>query len=147
MDRCFVIQPFDAGPFDKRFDDVLAPAITKTGLEPYRVDRDTGVTIPIDAIETGIREAAACVADITTDNPNVWFELGYALACRQPVVLICSTQRVTRFPFDIQHRHIITYKTDSPSDFDVLRVELATRLQAALAKEAQVLALAQATLW
>jgi hypothetical protein len=146
MDHCFVIQPFDGGAFDKRFDDVLVPAIKKAGLDAYRVDRDPSVTVPIDSIESGIREARACVADITSDNPNVWFELGYALASRQPVVLICSAQRATKFPFDIQHRHVITYKTDSTSDFDNLGAELTTRLQAALAKEARVESLAQATL-
>jgi hypothetical protein len=146
VDRCFVIQPFDGDAFDKRFDDVLIPAIEKADLEPYRVDRDPTVTVPIDAIETGIREAVACLADISTDNPNVWFELGYALACRKPVVLICSSLRTVRFPFDIQHRHVITYKTESTSDFDKLRAEIVDRLQAAVAKESRVQSLAQASL-
>jgi hypothetical protein len=106
MNRCFVIQPFDRGPFDKRFDDVLTPAIGDAGLEAYRVDRDPTVTIPIEAIEKEIREAAACLADVSTDNPNVWFELGFAFACGKPVVLICAASRSSRFAFDIQHRQI-----------------------------------------
>jgi hypothetical protein len=72
MQTCFVIQPFDAAKFDKRFDDVYKPAIKDAGLDAYRVDRDPGVEVPIDAIEEGIRTAAICLADITTDNPNVW---------------------------------------------------------------------------
>src|ERR1700737_279766 len=99
MIRCFVIQPFDSGPFDQRFDEVVAPAIRKAHLEPYRVDRDPAANVPIDPIEAGIREATACVADITTDNPNVWFELGFAFACERPVVIICAATRTTRFPF------------------------------------------------
>ena len=146
MDRCFVIQPFDRGAFDKRFDDVLTPAIEDADLEAYRVDRDPTVTVPIDAIESGIRNAAACLADVSTDNPNVWFELGYALACRKPVVLICSTLRGAKFPFDIQHRHVISYNTDSTSDFAKLRKDIAGRLRAALAKEARVQSLSQTTL-
>jgi hypothetical protein len=146
MSQCFVIQPFDGGAFDKRFDDVLLPAINDAGLSPYRVDRDPSVTVPIDAIEGGIRDAAACLVDITTNNPNVWFELGFALACKKPVVLICSAERQTRFPFDIQHRHIITYKTESTSDFEALRSDVAERLRAAMSKEAQVQTLAQSTL-
>src|SRR5688572_3287132 len=76
MSSCFVIQPFDAGRFDKRFEDVFSPAITESGLTPYRVDRDPSVSIPIDEIESGIRSCAVCLADVTLDNPNVWFELG-----------------------------------------------------------------------
>ena len=146
MNTCFVVQPFDRGPFDKRFDDVLKPAIIAADLKPYRVDRDPSVTVPIDSIESGIREAAACVVDISTDNPNVWFELGYALACGTPVVLNCSSERQLRFPFDIQHRHITTYRTESISDFEKLSSEVTERLRAALAKEIKVQSLSPSAL-
>ena len=74
MSRCFVIQPFDNGVFDRRFEDTFAPAIQAAGLEPYRVDRDPSAAVPIQNIEDGIRESAICLADISLDNPNVWFE-------------------------------------------------------------------------
>lgn len=143
MARCFVIQPFDGGPFDKRFDDILTPSIEAAGLEPYRVDRDPAAAVPIDAIESGIRDATACLADISTDNPNVWFELGYALACRRPLVLICSHERQARFPFDVQHRRIVRYKTESPSDFQELAEQVTSGLRALLAAEQEIVGLAQ----
>lgn len=34
-DFCFVIQPFDGGKFDKRYDDVYKPAIMAAGLDAY----------------------------------------------------------------------------------------------------------------
>jgi nucleoside 2-deoxyribosyltransferase len=135
MPTCFVIQPFDGGPFDKRFEDIVAPAIRAADLEPYRVDQDPGVTIPIEQIEEGIRSAAACVADITSPNPNVWYELGYAVAAGKPVLLMALDEPSKRFPFDIQHRHVIRYKTDSARDFKALATELTSRLRAVLAKE------------
>jgi len=144
--RCFVIQPFDGGEFDKRFDDVLIPAIGNAGLEAYRVDRDPAVSIPTDAIGSGIREALAVVADISTDNPNVWFELGYVLACRKPLVLLCSSARRSRFPFDVQHRHVIVYQTDSPRDFEALGEDVTNRLKAALEREESVQTLAASSL-
>lgn len=134
MGRCFVIQPFDRGKFDKRFEDVFAPAIKEVGLEPYRVDRDPGVTIPIDEIASQIAASEACLCDITTDNPNVWFELGYAIASQREVVLICADERKTNFPFDVQHRAIIKYSTESPSDFTRLRDHIQARLRAMLDK-------------
>jgi len=138
MDRCFVMQPFDSGPFDKRYDDVLSPAITDAGLEPYRVDRDPGVSIPIDDIEKGIRNSRICLADITDDNPNVWFELGFAIAIPKGVVLVCSADRTSRFPFDVQHRSIIKYETESPQDFDELQRKIAEHIRALLEKESQL---------
>lgn len=138
MPTCFVIQPFDRGAFDKRYDDTIAPAIQDAGLDPYRVDRDPAVAIPIDDIETGIRQAEACVADITLDNPNVWYELGYAMATGKAVVLIAREDQSRRWPFDIQHRHVVQYRTDSARDFEQLRHEIAVRLRSALGRRDQL---------
>lgn len=138
MDRCFVIQPFDGGKFDKRFDDVVKPAILEADLDPYRVDRDPNVSIPIDDIQTGIELSRVCLADITTDNPNVWFELGYAIASSREVVLICADERQSKFPFDVQHRSIIKYKSEAPRDFDQLSEAITTRLKAILQKDNQL---------
>lgn len=133
--KCFMIQPFDGGKFDKRFDDVFAPAVVAAGLEAYRVDRDSGVAVPIDNIERGIREAAACFVDVTVDNPNVWFELGYAIAAKKDLCLVCSKERTGTFPFDIQHRRIITYAPDSTRDFASLGAAITERLTAILKQQ------------
>lgn len=128
--RCFVIQPFDGGgPFDKRYDDVLVPAIRDASLAAYRVDRDPSVSIPIDEIEDGIRNAEVCLADISQDNPNVWFEVGFAIASRKPLCLICDTKK-DRFPFDVQHRSIIRYESDSLRDFTSMQDKITKKLVA-----------------
>jgi hypothetical protein len=145
MPRCFVIQPFDRGKFDKRYTDIFRPAIEEAGLEPYRVDQDPGTSIPIEDIEAGIRGAAICFADITTENPNVWFELGFAIAERKPIVLVCSDERTSRYPFDIQHRTVIPYKTESLQDYRNLSSEIRSRLVALMAKTSTLEAVAQAS--
>lgn len=132
MGTCFVVQPFDGGRFDKRYEDVFAPAIQAAGLEPYRVDRDPAVSVPIDDIQAGIEASDVVLADVTTDNPNVWFELGYAIAAQRDVVLVCSDEREMKFPFDVQHRNIVRYSTDSSSDFDSLRRNIESRIEATL---------------
>lgn len=134
MPTCFVMQPFDGGPFDRRYEEVFAPAIRAAGFDPYRVDQDPKVSIPIQDIETGIRDSRICLAEITLDNPNVWFELGYAIACGKEVVLVCSSQRTTKFPFDVQHRAIIKYTTESTSDFIELQKTITERIKAYVEK-------------
>ena len=133
MATCFIIQPFDKGPFDKRYTDTIEPAVKAAGLDPYRVDRDPSVQIPIEDIERGIRDASICLADITTDNPNVWFELGYAISSGKDTILICAETR-ERFPFDIQHRQVIKYKQDSQSDFQTLGSNITERIKALMKK-------------
>ena len=135
MPRCFVIQPFDGGErYDKRYADVFEPAIRNADLEPYRVDQDPSVSVPINDIERGIEHSGVCLVEISTDNPNVWFELGYAIASKRDVVLVCSDERKARFPFDVQHRNIIRYSTESSSDFETARLKITERLKAVLIK-------------
>lgn len=138
MNTCFVMQPFDGDVYDKRYEDVFAPGIKEAGLEPYRVDRDPGVSVPIDDIESGIRNALLCFAEITTDNPNVWFELGFAIAASKDVVLACSEERKSHFPFDVQHRSIIKYRTGAPQDFVELRNKISERISALLKKQEEI---------
>lgn len=134
MSRCFVIQPFDER-FTKRFHDIYKPAIAASSLEAYRVDYDPSVEIPIEAIEQGIRDSSIVLADITIDNPNVWYELGFAYALRRPVVMICSEERDSpRYPFDIQHRTIIRYQVQSMQDFTSLKEAISKKLDAILGK-------------
>ena len=133
MGTCFVIQPFDnGGSFDKRFDETLKPAIVETGLEAYRVDRDPKVNIVIESIEENIDNSEVVLADISEDKPNVWFELGLAMKSRKGVILICSVKRGDKFPFDVQHRKIIKYNTESQGDFDKLKTEIRDRIKSLL---------------
>ena len=97
MPTCFVIQPFNS-KFDKRYRDVYKPALEKAGLDPYRVDQDPSTEGVMDSIEQQIHDATICLADITTDNPNVWYELGYAFAARRSVVMVCSSERKANSP-------------------------------------------------
>jgi hypothetical protein len=58
MPGCSVIQSFDFGKLDKRFNDVYRPGLEDAGLEAYWVDRNPGVDIPIEDV---IRDAAVCL--------------------------------------------------------------------------------------
>ena len=129
---CFVLQPFDKGKFDRRYKEIIEPTIKECELIPYRVDEDCASIIPIESIHVKIRESSICIAEITTDNPNVWYELGYALALEKNVVMLCSEERTTQFPFDIRHRNILLYKTQTLSDYEELKNNLKNRIKAFL---------------
>lgn len=134
MGICFVIQPFDEGEFDARYDQILAPAIKNAGLTPYRVDRDPSAMVIIDKIEEQIEKSVLCLADISLPNPNVWHEIGYARGKNKDVVLVCSHD-VTTFPFDVSHIKIIRYKKGAPSDFEQYQNKITESIQALLKNE------------
>jgi hypothetical protein len=106
------MQPFDDGKYDKRYNDIFKPTIEKCGLEAYRIDKDLGVQIPIDDIDLHIQSSDLCLAEITENNPNVWFEIGLAIAYKKEIILVCSKEREGKYPFDIQHRSIISYESE-----------------------------------
>jgi hypothetical protein len=132
MEYCFVIQPFDK-KYDKRYFETFEPAIKNAGLNAYRVDNDQGVRIPIITIENKIKKSRICFAEITTNNPNVWYELGFANACNKDVVMVsCEEGRKKKYPFDIQHKHVIKYSANSKSDFQELETKITAKLKALL---------------
>src|SRR5690606_27405830 len=103
----------------------------KAGFEPYRVDRDPTASIPIDEIQRNIEDAIFVFSDVSEDNPNVWFEVGFAIAKGKEVCFVCARDRLTKdrkFPFDIQHRSIIVYDSVSRSDWDDLETRITERM-------------------
>lgn len=128
---CFVIQPFNE-IYNARYSDTYKPAIEASGLHSYRVDEDPSAKILIDTIHQKIKDSKICFADITEDNPNVWYELGYAFALGKDVVMICNKNRKTDFPFDIRHKSIIEYQTNSGKDFTDLENKITQKINAFL---------------
>jgi len=121
---CFVIQSFDGGKYDRRYMETIKPALLKAEVEPQRADEILGLNPIIDKIETAISSASVCIAEVSEDNPNVWLELGYALAMDRPTVILCDKSKRDKLPFDIQHRPIIFYRTDSRSGYEELEANI-----------------------
>lgn len=63
-------------------------------------------------IQDHIKTATICVADITTFNPNVMWEVGYANALDKPVIAIA--QSTEQLPFDIHYLTTLKYQIEEP---------------------------------
>jgi hypothetical protein len=111
-ETCFVMQPF-AAPYGDYYERIYRPAIEKTGLQPVRADAEIFATGKIiDQVWRGITSAKVLVAELTTKNPNVFYELGLAHALNKPVVLVSSNE--PDVPFDLQHIRVIYYDVTDP---------------------------------
>jgi hypothetical protein len=111
-DTCFVMQPF-ASPLGDYYEKIYKPAIEKAGLTPIRADTDIFATGKImDQVWTGINAAKVLVAELTSRNPNVFYELGLAHAMKKPVVLVSAKE--DDVPFDLQHIRVIYYDMADP---------------------------------
>lgn len=111
-DACFVMMPF-AAPHGEYYAQIYEPAIKKVGLKPIRADSSIfGAGKIMDQIWSGIHAARVLVAELTTKNPNVFYELGLAHAPKKPVVLVSSNE--DDVPFDLHHIRVIYYDVNDP---------------------------------
>ncbi|MCB1123222.1 MAG: hypothetical protein KJT03_16830, partial [Verrucomicrobiae bacterium] len=111
-DSCFVMMPF-ADPIGSYYEKIYEPAIKKAGLEPVRADNDIfGTGKIMDQIWSGINAARVLVAELTSRNPNVFYELGLAHALQKPVVLVAGAEEDV--PFDLKHIRVIYYNMTDP---------------------------------
>jgi tetratricopeptide (TPR) repeat protein len=84
-------QPID---FNRVYGDYIAPALEAAGLEAFRADKEVRAgDIRTDMFQE-LLVSDLVIADLTIDNPNVWYELGVRHALRARGVVLVSGGRV-----------------------------------------------------
>ena len=105
----FLIMPFDE-EFDNVYRHFMKPTLESVGFKVDRADDiQSQQSILRDVLER-IYESDLIIADLTTANPNVFYELGLAHAFRKPVILV--TQSIEEIPFDLTPYRLLEYSTD-----------------------------------
>ena len=114
--HAFVAMPFGTKPNDKGeqidfnrvFDELIKPALEEAGLEVLRADEEQRAgDIRLDMFQA-LLMADLVVADLSIDNPNVWYELGVRHALRARGVILVQGPRSTK-PFDIYTDRKLSY--------------------------------------
>jgi hypothetical protein len=102
---------FVAMPFAPDMDDVfhygIQGAVNAAGLLCERADLSSFTGDVIDWVKARISSASLVVADMSTANPNVYLEVGYAWGCQVPTVLI--SRSVEDLKFDVRGQRCIPY--------------------------------------
>jgi hypothetical protein len=104
--QAFVLMPFDP-EFQSIYADLIKPALEDVGYEVRRADSVIDQhNILRDVVEYIVR-ADLVIAELTSLNPNVMYELGIAHALAKPTVMLA--QRISDVPFDLRSYRIISY--------------------------------------
>jgi hypothetical protein len=139
---CFVLMPFGKKPtvggatvdFDAVYHDLIAPAVDAAGLQAIRADEEmTGGIIHKPMFERLILCEYA-VADLTTANANVFYELGVRHAVRPWSTALLFAQGSGQLPFDVAPLRALPYGLDAdgrPSNLAEAKAALAGRLEEA----------------
>lgn len=106
--EAFIVSQF-GGDYDILYSDVLEPVCEKLGYKPVRGDEIASCSMIINDIVNSIRSSAVVIADITPDNPNVFYEVGYAHALNKPTILLCEKSIRDKLPFDVSGFRTIFY--------------------------------------
>ncbi|MEM6845023.1 MAG: hypothetical protein AAF632_22610 [Bacteroidota bacterium] len=129
-DSCFVMMPFSE-PIGNYYSKIYKPAVQKAGLTPIRADTEIfGTGKIMDQIWKGINSAKVLVSELTTRNPNVFYELGLAHALNKPVILVSRNEEDV--PFDLQHIRVIYYDVNDPFWGEKLIDKIAENILSAL---------------
>lgn len=126
--NCFYLGPF-AEPFNTIYSDHVCGALSAVDMSVERADEIFSTDVVIEDVWRGINRATLIVADVTTKNPNVLYEVGIAHTVGKPVVLL--TQDMNDVPFDLRHRRCIVYEY-SPRGCQRLEEQLSATAKAVL---------------
>lgn len=116
----FVVMPFNS-EFNKIFSEVIRPVCEELGYEVNKADSIDSHRNILEDIVKGISDADLLIADLTTSNPNVFYEVGIAHGLGIPTYLI--TQDLEEVPFDLRAYEIMEYSTEF-TEIDKLEEEL-----------------------
>jgi len=120
----FVAMPFRDAELDALYHLNIVPAARRSGFNLVRVDEDAFTKAIVTRILRLIRQAHFVLFVATDENPNVYYEAGYAAALGKELVMCAST--FADLPFDIRGDNCLAYNRQKRS--------FATRLEDLLGK-------------
>jgi tetratricopeptide (TPR) repeat protein len=145
---CFVIMPFGTKPvgrhkvnFDRVYDEIFKPAVASVklpeggGLRPARTDKDFFTGDIGQEMFQYLNESRFAIADITSLNPNVMYEIGVRHAARQSGTAIFRQGDAT-IPFDINHIKAFPYSYRPEKNAEAARRLIRRVLRESLAQNA-----------
>lgn len=111
LKTCFVISPIDRDESlirkrsNQLYDHAIKPAVEECGYQPVRADLISEPGIITSQIIEHLVESELVIADLTYQNPNVYYELGIRHMTRKHAIQIVDPAQ--RIPFDIRDMRTI----------------------------------------
>jgi len=140
--KCFVIMPFGKKPvdgvevdFDHIYHQLIEKAVDDLGVDCERCDEIIDNGSIIKKMFRGIFDADVAVVDITSLNPNVFYELGVRHALQKHVTLVICKNSNQSIPFNIRGLNILGYEIDSEDQLEIGRKKIREHIQNGLDKQ------------
>ncbi|OPX41842.1 hypothetical protein CLHUN_42900 [Ruminiclostridium hungatei] len=108
--KAFVVMQFTE-EYNQLYTEVIRPVCESFDLECVRADECITIGSIIEDIINSIKESYVIIADITPNNPNVFYEVGYAHAINKPTILLADKKR-EKLPFDVSGFRTLFYENN-----------------------------------
>ncbi len=118
--NCYVSMPFGRKTtaegrtmdFDRLYAEIIRPAAERAGLSCFRADEFTGGALILKSIFSAIMTSEVMVADVTTSNGNVMYEIGVRHATTaRPTIMVAASD--ARLPFNLNFLQTLRYEVDA----------------------------------
>jgi hypothetical protein len=131
--RCFVVSAFGATvEARKRTQQVLTHLVRKVlvprGYNVVRADEIHAPGLITHQIIEHLIDADLVIADLTGNNPNVFYEIAVRHAARKPIVHLLTHGEA--IPFDLKDVRTVFYALDDPDLLEAAQVELGEKVSA-----------------
>jgi len=104
---CFVVMQF-TDEYNALYTDVIKLTCEEFGYTVIRGDDFYHSGLIIEDITRSIRECSLVIADVTENNPNVFYEVGFAHGIGKTTILLSDRKR-GKLPFDISGFRTLFY--------------------------------------
>ena len=139
---CFVLMPFGTKStvsgmsidFDRVYADLIGPAIEAAEMEPIRADEEQAGGIIHRPMYERLILCEYALADLTTANANVFYELGVRHAARPRSTVMLFADGSGQLPFDVGLLRALPYRLGrdgAPCAVEAGVASIVERLQAA----------------
>lgn len=140
--KCFVIMPFGKKTvdgvevdFDHIYHELIEKAVESLGVDCDRCDEIIDSGSIIKKMFRGIFDTDVTVVDITSLNPNVFYELGVRHALQKHVTLVIRQNSDQPIPFNIRGLNILGYDIGSDDQLEIGRENIRKHIQNGLDKQ------------
>ncbi len=105
--KVFVVMQYSA-PYNELFTEVIEPVCGSRDISAIRADETYGPGHVLTDILYQIYTSKLVIAEITPENQNVFFEVGYAYATGKPIIFVAEKSK--QLPFDVSGFRVLFYE-------------------------------------
>lgn len=125
----FIAISFNENTIERR--NSIKKVIINSGYTPVCLDDYDHNNFIVDEIFFLIKQCASVIVDVTDQNSGAYFEAGYALGQKKPVIVLCD-EAIFNDPKKKPHFDIAQINTIVFKNYEDLIIKLARRIEATL---------------